>query len=200
MNGVGYVGLPMLLCEALTAALPAQIGMHVHVLTPQQYVMSNRDQTEASFIKPNSNTANTECRRISCAKFSRLTIMAKTTALLSITAIFAACITEFAIPGECSAPVRRSNERIKPLFDHHRPSFFNCSQHFFNQTLDHFTFSQQGATKWPQKYYMYDGYRKTEVNNRKASPIFFYGESVSFKYWAVACLTKQRYRNIEACH
>lgn len=31
MNGVIYVGLNVLLCKALAAALPAQVGMHVYV-------------------------------------------------------------------------------------------------------------------------------------------------------------------------
>jgi hypothetical protein len=112
-----------------------------------------------------------------------MTSMVITNSRLSITIVFAACLLGLllTVPAHSLGLSRHLNHKIKPLFDDRRPSVLNCTQHYFNQTLDHFTF-QQGVGKWPQKYYLYDGYRKSYVKsiNQKSAPVFFYGERECF--------------------
>ena len=52
------------------------------------------------------------------------------------------------------------------------PGSHNCTEHAFQQRLDHFSFRSDAGT-WPQRYLVYSKYWMS-----KKGPVFFYGGSL----------------------
>lgn len=108
-----------------------------------------------------------------CAAISNpLRSMRGHTCLQTGAIVLAACLVLGTARAHFAALSRRLHNDLRPFLIDTKPNVHICSRHYFNQTLDHFTF-KQGSAKWLQRYFIYDGYRNGA--SKAPKPIFFYG-------------------------
>ncbi len=101
------------------------------------------------------------------------------------TFIVAACLVLGTAPAHSNALSRSPHSAVTPLLFDTKPSVHNCSRHYFNQSLDHFTFKQDNGN-WLQRYFIYDGYRNRA--SKTPTPIFFYGGEICRLDWLQASI------------
>jgi hypothetical protein len=112
--------------------------------------------------------------------------LAMSTLLIAFSALASlhCSVAHYVLPEKLTGPVPHNG----------RPGVGNCTERLFDQKLDHFNFPQRD-TLWPQRYFVYDGYWKTNKKQRHQKQIFFYGtEKVTFserldgdRFWHLTC-------------